>query len=136
MFVSKKKETKIRIFSLVLSLLQHIYLCCVKSSHLAICWLRRYCDPFRSRPQTQLLVDCLFIACKEFILIISLPMTKILTQDSSSEPSIKINDYELGFILDFPYLGSNISGSLFLDSELNKRIWKAAGTLSKITDQV
>ena len=49
-------------------------------------------------------------------------MTKILTQDSSLEPSIKINDYELGFIEDFPYLGSNISGSLSLDSELNKRI--------------
>ena len=135
MFVSKKKDTKIMIFSLILSLLQQIYLCCVKSSHLAISWIHRYCDPFRSRPQTQLL-DCLFIACKEFILIISLPIIKKLTQDSSSEPSIKINYYELGFIEDFPYLSTNISESLSLDSELNGRIWKAAGTLSKITDQV
>ena len=45
-------------------------------------------------------------------------MTKILTQGSSSEPSIKIDDYELSFIEDFPYLGSLESPNL--DSELNK----------------
>ena len=37
---------------------------------------------------------------------------------------------------DFPYIGSNISGSLSLDTEINKRIGKAAGTLSKLSERV
>ena len=86
--------------------------------------------------ELQLLMDRLSTACKEFGLIISLPKTKILSQGSSTEPSIKIDNYELGVVEDFPYLGSNISESLSLDSEINKRIGKAAGTLSKLTERV
>ena len=86
--------------------------------------------------ELQLLMDRLSAACKEFGLIISLPKTKILSQGSSVKPSILIDNYELGVVEDFPYLGSCISESLSLDSEINKRIGKAAGTLSKLTDRV
>ena len=59
----------------------------------------------------QLLMDRLSEVCEEFGLIISLPKTKILPQDSSEKPSIRI-DNELCVVEDFPYLGSNISESL------------------------
>ena len=81
-------------------------------------------------------MDRLSLACRDFGLIISLPKTKILSQGSSTKHSIKIDSYELGVVEDFPYLGSNISESLSLDSEINKRIGRAAGTLSKLTDRV
>ena len=86
--------------------------------------------------ELQHLMNRLSAACKKFGLIISLQKTKILSQGSSVEPSIKIDNYELDVVKDFPYLGSNISESLSLDSEINKRIGKAAGTLSKLTDRV
>ena len=86
--------------------------------------------------ELQHLMDRLSSACEEFGLIISLPKTKILSQGSSSKPSIKIDSYELGVVEEFPYLGSTISESLSLDSEINKRIGRAAGTLSKLTDRV
>ena len=78
-------------------------------------------------------LERLSVACKEFGLTISLTKTKILSQYSSENHSIRIDNYGLGVVEDFPYLGSNISESLSLDSEINKRISKAAGTLSKLT---
>ena len=81
-------------------------------------------------------MDRLSAACKDFGLIISIPKTKILPQGVTEKPSIKIDNYELGVVEDFPYLGSNISGSLSLDTEINKRIGKAAGTLSKLSERV
>ena len=82
------------------------------------------------------MIDRLSIACKEFDLIISLQKTKILSQNSSMKPSIKIDSNELGVFEDFPYLGSCISESFPLDSEINKRIGEAAISLSKLTARV
>lgn len=89
-----------------------------------------------SESELQFLMDRLSAACKDFGLIISIPKTKILPQGVTEKPSIKIDNYELGVVEDFPYLGSNISGSLSLDTEINKRIGKAAGTLSKLSERV
>ena len=50
----------------------------------------------------------------------------ILCQDVSSNPPISIGDYTLEVVEDFTYLGSTISSNLSLDTELNKRIGKAA----------
>ena len=86
--------------------------------------------------ELQHLMNRLSAACKKFGLIISLQKTKILSQGSSVEPTIKIDNYELDVVKDFPYLGSTISESLSLDSEISKRIGKAAGTLSRLTDRV
>ena len=89
-----------------------------------------------SENELQFLMDRLSAACKDFGLIISIPKTKILPQGVAEKPNIRIDNYELGVVEDFPYLGSNISGTLSLDTEINKRIGKAAGTLSKLTGRV
>ena len=54
--------------------------------------------------------------------------------DVDSPPSISISDHELVVVHDFVYLGSTISDSLSLDTELNKRIGKAATTMSSMTN--
>ena len=54
-------------------------------------------------------------------------------QDVDCPPAISINDHELNVIHDFVYLGSAISDTLSLDSELNRRIGKAAITMSRLT---
>ena len=51
-------------------------------------------------------------------------------------PSVKINDYTLEVVEDFTYLGSNISNNLSLDTEINRRIGKAACTMAKLTKRV
>ena len=67
-------------------------------------------------------------ACREFGLTISLKKTNVSARDTSQVPSVKIND--------FTYLGSNISNNLSLDTEINRRIGKAACTMVKLTKRV
>ena len=88
--------------------------------------------------ELQHLIDRLSVACKEFGLIISLPEKKILSKAHlRSLQSFAIYNYKLGVVEDFTYLGSNIiSESLSLYLEINKRIGKATGTLSKLTERV
>ena len=52
-------------------------------------------------------------------------------QDIKEIPSLFINNYKLEVVLEFVYLGSIITDNLSIDSELNKRIEKAAMTLSQ-----
>ena len=47
-----------------------------------------------------------------------------------------LHNYKLEVILEFVYLGSTITDNLSIDSELNKRIGKAAMTLSMLTNRV
>ena len=89
-----------------------------------------------SAEKLQFLMNRLAVACKDFGLVISLPKTKILSAGCDEKPSIKIDDYELGVVEDFPYLGSTMSESLSLDTEISKRIGKAAGTMSKLSQRV
>ena len=86
--------------------------------------------------ELQLLMDCFSQACKDFRLIISLKKTNILGQDTLAPPVITINDYELEAIHQFMYLGSTITDNLSLDPEIDKRIKKAATTLTCLTSRV
>ena len=74
----------------------------------------------------QRLISSFAHACNEFGLTISLKKTNIVCQDVSSNPSISNGDYTLEVVEDFTYLGSTISSNLSLDTEVNKRIGKAA----------
>ena len=86
--------------------------------------------------ELQLLMDCFSQACKDFGLIISLKKTNVLGQDIPAPPVITIDDYELKVIHQFMYLGSTITDNLSLDPEIDKRIGKAATTLTHLTSRV
>ena len=51
-------------------------------------------------------------------------------------PSLFIHNYTLEVVHEFVYLGSTITDNLSIESELNKRIGKAAMTLSWLTKRV
>ena len=53
-----------------------------------------------------------------------------------SPPAITINDYNLDSDHQFVYLGSTITDNLSLDTEINKRVRKAATTLTHPTSHV
>ena len=75
-------------------------------------------------------------ACQDFGLIISLKKTQVMAQDVDSPLNITILGHELDVVIDFVYLGPTISDTLSLDSELNKRIGRAATTISSLTKRV
>ncbi|XP_069191519.1 uncharacterized protein [Procambarus clarkii] len=76
------------------------------------------------------------VACRAFRLTFSLKKTQIMRQGVNSPPDIGISDYELEVVRDFVYLGSTISDSFSLDTELNKRIGKTSTTTSRLTKRV
>ena len=51
-------------------------------------------------------------------------------------PAITIADYVLDVFEQFTYLGSTITNNLSLDTEIDKRIGKAATTLARLTPRV
>ena len=57
-------------------------------------------------------------------------------QDFKEIPSLCIHNYKLEVVHEFVYLGSTITDNLSINSELNKRIGKAAITLSRLTKRV
>ena len=68
--------------------------------------------------------------------IMSLDKTKILSQEVSRIPNIKIGDHLLEVVEEFTYLGSTIASNLSLDCELSRRIRKAATLMSRLTKRV
>ena len=84
----------------------------------------------------QRLIDCFSQAYKDFGLTISIKKTNVSAQDVSHAPCIKIDDHTLEVVDVFVYLDSTISTNMNLDTEINKRIGKAAATLSKLTKRV
>ncbi|KAL1255575.1 hypothetical protein QQF64_013636 [Cirrhinus molitorella] len=84
----------------------------------------------------QQLVTCLSHACKEFGLTISLRKTNVMAQGTESPPNIVIDGYTLEVVENFTYLGSIISSSLSIDSEINSRIAKAATVMAKLNQRV
>lgn len=84
----------------------------------------------------QELISCFAQACTEFDLMISIKKTNILAQDVSSVPPISIGDCTLVAVEDFIYLGSTISSSLSLNSELNSRIGKASAAVARLSKRV
>ena len=57
-------------------------------------------------------------------------------QDIKEIPSFLIHNYKLEVVHEFVYMGSTITDNLSIDSELSKRIGKAAMTLSRLTNRV
>jgi hypothetical protein len=84
----------------------------------------------------QRLVTRLAHACRDFGLTISLKKTNVMCQDVSEVPNISIEDYSLEVVQDFTYLGSTISNDLSLEAEINKRIGKAASSMSRLSTRV
>ena len=75
-------------------------------------------------------------ACDAFGLIISQKKTQVMGQDTGTPPDIRLSDQALEVAHDFVYLGSSISDSLSLDTELDRRIGKAATTVSRLNKRV
>ena len=75
-------------------------------------------------------------ASKHFGLTISLKKTNVLEQDIMEPLASTIDDYELDVVEQFTYLGSTITENLSLDTEIDKRIGKAATTLARLTSRV
>ena len=89
-----------------------------------------------TQQQLHALTDRFSQTCKDFGLSISLKKTNVLGQDTIKQPAITIDDYELDVNKQFTYLGSTISDNLSLDTEIDKRIGKAATTLARLTSRV
>lgn len=89
-----------------------------------------------SQEGLQRLVDKLSHACKEFGLTISLKKTNIMAQDAESPPVITIENTQLEVVNSFTYLGSTVSDTLNLDTEISSRIAKAAGVMAKLNKRV
>jgi len=89
-----------------------------------------------SQEGLQRLINCLADACREFGLTISLKKTNVMGQDVREAPCISIGDYTLEAVEDFTYLGSTISSSLSLETEINKRIGKASSTMARLSKRV
>ena len=84
----------------------------------------------------QQLMDRFSHACYDFGLTISLKKTNVLGQDVDTAPVITIANYQLEVVHEFTYLGFTITENLPLDTELNKRIGKAATTLGRLATRV
>ena len=89
-----------------------------------------------SQEGLQRLVDKLSHACKEFRLTISLKKTNIMAQDTESPPIITTKNTQLEVVNSFTYLGSTVSDTLNLDTEISSRIAKAAGVMAKLNKRV
>lgn len=69
---------------------------------------------------------------EKFSLTITIKKANIITQDVSKIPKICTGDHTLEVVGEFAYLGSTISSNASLDTELNKRVGKAAKALSRV----
>ena len=85
-----------------------------------------------TQQELQALIDRFSQVCKDFGLTISLKKTNVLGQDTMELSAITIDDYELDVAEQFTYLGSTITTNLSLDTEIDKRIGKAATTLARL----
>ena len=71
-------------------------------------------------------------ACTHFGLTISLANTQVMGQDIKEIPSLFIQNYKLEVVHASVYLVSTITDNLSIDSELNKRIGKAARLTKRV----
>lgn len=84
----------------------------------------------------QRLMDRFALACKEFGLTISIKKTNVMGQDIPAPPSITIDNEMLEVTDKFVYLGSVITSGLSLDSEIDKRLAKAASVMAGLSKRV
>lgn len=83
-----------------------------------------------SQDQLQSLMDRFSLACKDFGLILSLKKTNVMGQGTDDQPRISVDNYEHEAVSHSTYLGSTISSNILLDTEVDKRIGKAATTFA------
>jgi len=76
-----------------------------------------------------MLVNNFSQACKDFGLIISLKKTNVLRQGTLAPSAIALDNYNLDVVKEFTYLSSIMTAHSPLDSDINKRIRKAATTI-------
>ena len=86
--------------------------------------------------ELQQLISQFSHTCKEFGLTISIGKTKVMGQDVPSRPSITSDNQMLEAADQFTYLGLIISSNLSLDSEIDKRIAKAASVMARLSKRV
>ena len=79
-----------------------------------------------TQQELQTLMDSFSKACKDFGLTISLKKTNVLGQGTMELPAIMIGYYELDVVEQFIYLGSTITDSLSLDTEIDKKDWEGS----------
>ena len=77
-----------------------------------------------------------FRACDNFGLTISIKKTEVMLQPSPgkeyTEPTILVHGEKLKVVDKFTYLGSTLSGSVFIVDEINCRIAKASASFGKL----
>ena len=59
-----------------------------------------------------------------------------MAQNTDKQLRISVNDYEFEAVSHFTYLGSTISSNILLDTEIDKRIGKAAITFARLSSRV
>ena len=84
----------------------------------------------------QNLLDGFSNACDDFGLTISLRKNKIVTRGTDASSSLFIKDYALETVNSFIYLGSTLTSTTSLDTEIGKRIGHAATNMSKLSQRV
>jgi hypothetical protein len=89
-----------------------------------------------SEEQLQSLMNRFSSACDLFSLTISLKKTQVMCQGTTIPATISIKDHQLETVNQFTYLGSTATNNLSLDTEINRRIGKAASTLSQLSKKV
>ena len=94
-----------------------------------------YAVPAHSKEDPQCLADCFSTAIKAFGLTISIKKTEVLCQaapgTTQPEPSIMIDGAALKNVENFTYLGSCLSSSGGLDTEISCRLSKASSAFGR-----
>ena len=72
-----------------------------------------------TQQELQSLMNHFFKACEDFGLTIRLKKTNIMGQYTEAPPGITIDDYELGVVCQFTFLGSSINANLSPGTEIN-----------------
>ena len=90
-----------------------------------------YAVAAHSKEDLQCLADCFSTAVKAFGLTISIKKTEV-PGTTQPEPSIKINRAALKNVEDFAYLGSCLSSSGGLDTEISCRLSKASSAFGRL----
>ena len=89
-----------------------------------------------SESELQRMVDALADSCSRFGLTISRTKTEVLGQGVSSEPVISIEHHNIKTVDNFTYLGSTVTNTASLETELNRRIGKASGAMVRLSKRV
>ncbi|XP_038073012.1 uncharacterized protein LOC119741333 [Patiria miniata] len=89
-----------------------------------------------SADELQHLCNSFASACSEFGMIISLGKTMVLSQGPGPPPMITINGTPLSVVNKFQYLGSTVTSTNSLDTELDSRIGRAATTFGRLRARV